>query len=70
MLKGKGVFKVAKEQLEAEEADGFYRQFSKRNRQRKKRYQRSNEERKGEWASRTADMIYNRKQKRGKSWKK
>ena len=66
MLKGKGVFRAAKEQLEEEEAEEFYSKLHKKNRQQKKRYHRSSEERIGEWAGNTADMIYNRKKKRGK----
>lgn len=65
LLQGRGAVESAREQLYAEEAEQHYAQLSKKKYRR--RYSPSNEERIGKWASNTADMLYNRKKKRGKS---
>lgn len=64
LLQGRGAAESAREQLYAEEAEQHYAQLSKMKSRRK--YKPSNEERIGKWASNTADMLYNRKKKRGK----
>lgn len=64
MLEGRGVVKSVREQLKAEEAEQHYESMSRK--RRRPRYQRSSEERIGKWASHTANVLYNRKKKRGK----
>ena len=64
MLRGKGAALEARKQLEGEEAEHFYdKQKPKRKRP---KYVRTTDEETNRWADSTANMIYNRKKKRGK----
>ena len=64
MLKGKGAAESAREQLYEEEAEQHYQSI--RGKRSHPKYVPSTEERIGKWASNTAEMLYNRKKKRGK----
>lgn len=64
MLKGKGAVESAREQLKAEEAEQHYESLKRKRSH--PRYVPSNDERIGKWASHTANVLYNRKKKRGK----
>lgn len=64
LLQGKGAVESAKKQLYAEEAEQHYQSI--KNTKPRTKYRPSTEEQIGKWASRTAEMIYNRKKKRGK----
>lgn len=64
MLQGKGAAELAREQLTNEEAERHYE--SLKNRRSHSKYVPSTNERIGKWASHTANVLYNRKKKRGK----
>lgn len=67
MLEGRGAVESAKKQLEIEEAEQHWEMIqSKEERRQRRRYKPSNDERIGKWASQNAEMLYNRKKKRGK----
>lgn len=65
ILRGQGALAEAQKQLDAESAEQFYEQHRTviKSRQHPK-YLPSTEELIGRWATRTADMLYNRKRKR------
>lgn len=67
VMQGKGAFAEAQAQLDAEAAEKFYEEHEKNMaRTPRVRYAKSTDELIGKWASKTADIIYNRKQKRNK----
>ena len=64
LLRGQGAVSTAREQLLNEEAEQHYQSI--RSGRSHAKYLPSTEERIGKWASHTAEMLYNRKKKRGK----
>ena len=64
LLQGKGAVTSAKAQLRNEEAEQHYESI--KNKRSHPRYVPSSDERIGRWASATANVLYNRKEKRGK----
>lgn len=64
MLKGKGAFRAAKQQLEDESAEEFYVHYKKRKKPQRKKYIPSTDALIADWADDTATMLYNRKQRR------